>query len=150
MKNGNPKLDPSKGVQAASNEFAPTIINNGDGTNVEANPAPAPKASLKNEDGAAAGFSAAEALDNAGKEWQPPPLEEQEREFVNYVNGDLKEVADKLGYDLKLTKRNVKPGPVMLYDAETEEGKVFGSRAEAPQNYIGGDELNARRAVRAE
>lgn len=121
------KAQAAKAKEQPKNEFAPTIINNGDGTSQEINPAPTPAASMQNEAGAAAG------------EANEPEVEE--KDFLAYVHGDLKAVAERFGYDLTIKKRNNARGPVMLYHRETREGKTFGAPEEAGPDYMSGDEL---------
>lgn len=128
----SPKVDPAKGMQAAANEFAPTLIDDGgEGGAREVQPAPGP----------------ARQPPAAPAQEAPAQAEVPAREFVDYVNGELKAVADRLGYDIKLTKRNVIKGPVMFYDPDTLEGKVFGSPEEAPSHFLDGDALQARYAL---
>lgn len=158
----NAQPDPAKGAQAAANEFAPTIINDG-GEDGAREVAPAKLDERGNEPGANAPDDSAEAAAAAGLEAtaedEAAEAEararsqekrerdaERQREFVDYVNGDLKLIADEFGYDLKLTKRGApNTGPIMLYDPATREGKVYNSRAEAPSHFLTGDQLNAIR-----
>lgn len=148
------QLDPAKGIPQPKNEFAPNIVNDG-GENGAREVAPA-KLEEKPDDSAeaaaAAGLEAPEENEEeeaAIREVSQRKCErdaEREREFVDYVNGELKEVADELGYDLKLTKRGAPNlGPVMLYDPATREGKVYANRALAPSHFLTGDQLNAIR-----
>lgn len=130
MDNQEAKLDPAKGVKAAENEFPPTPINDG-GEDGQRFVDPAKLAQQSNDAGAEAGDD---------------DPERNERAFVRYVNDELRPVADKLGFDLKLTKRESRPGTVMLYDPETHEGKVFNSALEAPSDWLSGDQLNELRA----
>lgn len=121
--------DPSKGVQPVANEFAPNVVQNGNGGTdvVESKP------------------SQDEGVTERGYEADRPENDERyEREFVNYVNGELKAIADKLGYDLALKKRAASGnGPVMRYHRQTLEGKVFQHPSEAGDDYMSGDELRA-------
>lgn len=121
--------NPAKGVQAAANSFAPVLINDGgEGRAREVEPA---------------------------KLAEPPAEVErvedsEEADFLTYFKGELTSVADKLGYDISLKKRAAQSGPVMLYDPDSREGRVFGSREEAPTNFLSGDQLQALYAIERE
>lgn len=70
------------------------------------------------------------------------PAVNVEEEFLAYVRGDLSKMAADLGYVVKVEKPSApSDGPVMLYHPKTREGRVFGSRSEAPADYITMDEL---------
>lgn len=156
--NQEPKLDPANGVQPAQNEFAPNVINDGGEQGArEVLPAPTPEASLQNDPGANAPDEdeeqAAPEDQLSDEQRQALAIKERNREFVTYVNGELSDVAEELGYERLVLKPKavaVARGPVMMYHRVTEEGKVFPNALAAGDDYISGDELNARRAAKAE
>lgn len=132
MAKGRPKRDKMDRQGSGAREAAPAKF--------EEKPAGGAEAA------AAAGLEAPEENEEAGAAAREASRREREREFVDYVNGELKEVADELGYDLKLAKRAAPDlGPVMLYDPVTREGKVFANSALAPSHFLTGDQLNAIR-----
>lgn len=71
------------------------------------------------------------------------PAVNVEEEFLAYVRGDLSKMAADLGYVVKVEKPTIPNNnkPIMLYHPKTREGRVFGSRSEAPAYYLTMDEL---------
>lgn len=125
------------------NEFAPNVVGEGKDARV-VDPAPSPE---PGELAAAAPTpAAAEAADDAEDDAA------EEADFLDYVHGSLKRIADRLGYDLVLKKRSASRGPIMLYHRDDKhadaKGKVFNSREEAGPDYMSGDEWRERNEAR--
>lgn len=64
-----------------------------------------------------------------------------EKEFLAYVEDEVKPVAASLGYVITLTKKpdpkaEVWPAPKFRYDPKTKEGKLFNQPAEVPVGWV--------------
>lgn len=118
--------DKKSASEPAPNEFAPNMIA-GAGL-VE--PAPSPPPSLP----------------------EPEVELSPEDEFLAYARGELSQVAREFGYEIVVRKIEApkSAGPIMLYDPVSREGKVFGSREDAPADFITMDELRVQIAKDAE
>lgn len=137
------KEEPKVGapVQAAANEFAPTVINDG-GENGAREVAPA-----KLEEKAPPVVDDPQTVENDAE----GEVTVDEQDFLEYVQSVLAPEAKKLGYEVVLNKVVDEDaldfqGPTARYSLDTGEMRVFQSKREVPVGYVPYEEYLAKKA----
>lgn len=140
---GNTMSEEIKPVVAVENDFGPVVVGgkqgDGEAREVELPKDPSPVAAVAEPEN--------EVIDEAAA----AQAVVADREFTEYVNGELAAVARSLGYEITLKKvegeNDEFRGPTMRYDPESEEGRVFRSKADVPAGWLSGEQLNEKRAA---